>query len=69
MTPAIAEALMFSGISPPQSMPAKVACPWCSHARQKNTERCMKIRYHPDQSAVSWVCYHCGINDQSQVTE
>ncbi len=61
MTQALAEALMFNGIIPPNGDSKKTTCPMCSHNRKKAAERCLSVFAGPGW--VEWKCHHCGWKD------
>ena len=64
MTPHIAEALMFNGITPP-AYGTRTTCPHCSHERRKSQDRCLSI--YATENTVRWVCHHCKWQDEDRI--
>jgi Zn ribbon nucleic-acid-binding protein len=58
MTPALTEALMWAGITPPPAGSMRTTCPQCSHTRKKSHERCLRLWY--DNDLIMAECKHCG---------
>lgn len=61
MTPAVTEALLWRGITPPPYGSNRTTCPKCSHARTKRDQRCLLIKVI--DGWVDWKCFHCEWTD------
>lgn len=61
MTPAVTEALLWRGITPPPYGSKKTRCPRCSHLRVKAEERCLSV--YVRGWGVEWTCWHCAWTD------
>jgi transcription elongation factor Elf1 len=61
MTPALTEALMWAGITPPPAGSKKTTCPVCSHTRKKQKERCLTV--WESEGLVFVKCHNCGHDD------
>ena len=61
ISPAIAEELMWRGITPPAPGSRNTTCPHCSAHRKKRREKCLSLR--PVDWGVMLLCFHCGWED------
>jgi hypothetical protein len=59
MTPQIADALMWAGVTPPKPGSNRTICPKCSHARSERNRRkpCLNVFDRGDY--VEFICYNC----------